>query len=98
MKRLELPVPADPRSSFACLAKHLRIRVTEGGTVKAKATPPAQAIDELQDIIDPQVQQKIQRRGIVLKSLIGKERASQDAPQPVFSLDDRPKRYEMWLE
>ncbi|MEE9129124.1 MAG: hypothetical protein V3T84_03835 [Phycisphaerales bacterium] len=98
MKRLELPVPADPRSTFACPAKHLCIRVTERGTVKAKVTLPAEVIDELQNIIDPQVQQKIQKRGIVLKTLIRKARASQYAPQPVFSLDDGPKRYEVWLE
>ena len=61
-------------------------------------TLPAETIDELQKIIDPQVQQKIQRRGIVLKTLIRKPRSSRYARQPVFSLDDGPKRYEVWLE
>ncbi len=98
MKRLELPVPADPRSSFACLAKHLCIKVTDSGTVKAKVTLPAEAIDELQNIIDPQVQEKIESRGITLDALVRKARVSQYAPQPVFSLDDGPKRYEVWLE
>ncbi len=98
MKRLELPVPADPRSSFACLAKHLCIRVTERRTLKAKVTLPAEAIDELQNIIDPPVREKIESRGITLDALVRKARASQYAPQPVFSLDDGPKRCETWLE
>lgn len=70
----------------------------KSGTVKAKVTLPAEAIDKLQNIIDPPVREKIESRGITLDALVRKARASQYAPQPVFSLDDGPKRYEMWLE
>ena len=98
MERIDLPEPADPRSSFACLAKHLCIKVTDSGTVKAKVTLPAEAIDELQNIIDPPVQEKIEARGITLDSLVRKARKSQYVPQPIFTLDDGPKRYEVWLE
>ena len=72
--------------------------MTDSGTVKAKVTLPAEAIDELQNIIDPHVQEKIESRGITLDALVRKARVSQYAPQPIFSLDDGPKRYEVWLE
>ena len=97
-EQLDVPIPSDSSTSFACLAKHLCIKVTDSGKVKAKVTLPAEAIDELHDVIDPEVRQKIESRGITISEMVRKVRKTQYAPQEVFNLQDGNKRYEVWMQ
>ncbi len=97
-EQLDIPIPSNAETSFACLAKHLCIKVTDSGTVKAKVTLPAEAIDELHSVIDDEVKQKIESRGITLTDMVRKVRRTQYAPQEVFNLEDGNKRYEVWMQ
>ena len=98
MQRLDLTVPADPTTSFATLAKHLCIRVTDQGVVKAKVTLPAAAIDDLETVISPDVLERIRDRGLCLRQIVKNVRAGRYAPQRVIDIHDNGKRCEVWLQ
>jgi len=96
VSRLELQEP--PVAAQQGLAEHLCIKVTQDGRPKARVTLPARVVERLDELIDGALHDKIQERGIDLKELIREVRRNQYAPQPIFSLTDGTKLYEVWLE
>ena len=59
---------------------------------------PGDAVERLDDLIDPDVLERIAARGVDLDSLVGNARANGFAPQPLFELEDGLRRYAVWLE
>ena len=98
MAQLELTVPPDPKTSFSTLAKHLCIRVTDHGAVKAKVVLPANAVDRLDTLVDDDVRRRINARGISLPALAVQVRARHYVPQELFRLEEQAQVFEVWLE
>jgi hypothetical protein len=97
-RALALPVPPDARRGFARLAKYLLIQVTEHGMTKVRLTSPLQVVDDLEAVMDEGTLEKVRKRGIDLKRIVSRVRASGYAPQDVFTLDEGPKRIRVWLQ
>ena len=81
----------------------LAVLVAVGGVACAMsenrgANPETEVADPYEPARQRMVTTQIEARGITLNALVRKARASQYAPQPIFTLDDGPKRYEVWLK
>ena len=89
---------SESSATFAGIARHLRIRVTEGATEKVSLALPGSAVDGLHDLLDSDLKEKIRERGIDLDALIRTVRENLYAPQEVFSLEDGGKCVTVSLE
>lgn len=98
MASLELPKQDAADCSFATLARHLKIRVTQNGRVKVELTSYASGIDNLDELLDDQLQRKIAAQSIDLADIVRDVRRRGYAPGPVFTLAEEEKRVEVWLQ
>ncbi|MFT5051415.1 MAG: putative unusual protein kinase regulating ubiquinone biosynthesis (AarF/ABC1/UbiB family) [Chlamydiales bacterium] len=97
MRKLVLPVEADTQTTFATLAEHLLIRVTDDGKVKVQLSLPANAVERIDSLLAEDVRQRIDERGIKLPELLKRVRSNQYAPQELFRLEEGTKVIEVWL-
>ena len=95
---LELPAPADPRTTFASLARHLCMQVHDGAEEKARITLPASAVERLDTLLDEELDERIRERGIDLAGLVSEARRRCYAPGELFELQDGTKRVRVWLD
>jgi hypothetical protein len=95
-----LPVEASKNNhrDFSSLSTHLKIRVRERGEIKVEVTSRATEIDNLSDLLDDSLRQKITDRGINLSHIVADIRSHGYLPGPVFDLLDGSKQIQVWLE
>jgi hypothetical protein len=95
---LALPAAAQPECDFSSLARHLKIRVRENGLTKVELTMYASSVDHLDDLLDDDVKQRIERQGIDLSELVANVRRGGYVPTEIFALTEGSKHVEVWLE
>lgn len=97
LENLVHAVRPDPQTTFASLATHLSVLVTEGDRTVVKVRLPATAIDSLEDWLEGDVADRISSRGLDLGSLVQAARAGGYAPGTVFSEKVGQRRYQVAL-
>lgn len=92
-------VPVEP-GSFDALAAHLRIRIREKGADKVSLTLPATAVENLPELMDDDLVQRIEARGTSLERIVRSVRRNGYNPQELFTLHEpeRDKTISVWLE
>jgi len=95
---LQLPASTKPDCDFNSLARYLKMRVREDGRTKVELTQYASGIDRLDDLLDEDVKQRIERQGIDLTQIVADVRRRGYAPTKVFELTEGAKQIEVWLE
>ncbi|MEQ8787899.1 MAG: AarF/ABC1/UbiB kinase family protein [Pirellulaceae bacterium] len=103
MQRLELDAGEAAGSEyqacdFSTIARYLKIRVTENGRVKVELTSYASGIDDLDELLDEDLRQRIAAQAIDLPSIVRDVRRRGYTPGAVFALTEGEKRVEVWLE
>ena len=98
MKALQLPPMVASKCDFSSMARYLKIRVRENGRTKVELTQYASSIDNLDDLLDNDVKQRIERQGIDLAQIVSDVRGRGYAPTQVFELFEGAKHIEVWLE
>ncbi|HPF40002.1 MAG TPA: AarF/ABC1/UbiB kinase family protein [Phycisphaerae bacterium] len=97
---IDVKAGPDIRGAFEGQARYLRIRVREGTRDKVLLTFPARAADNLGELMDEELRDRIIGHGYDL-DVIGKSiRRSGYAPQPLFEISDvtTNKTASVWLE
>lgn len=97
LEALELP-RLSTTTSFAQLADHVRVEVTEDGRQKVKVSLPASAVDHLEELIEPETLAKIEAAGVDLEAKKREIRRRAYAPQEVFSLEEDRRVIRVWLD
>ena len=87
-----LPAP------FSDMAKHLCVLVERDGKTIGRFSFPWYCVDTLRDLMDDDVLEKIERRGIRLDTICRQARANGYKPVTLFTLEDEGKRLSVWLE
>ena len=78
-------------------AKWLNVRVLEQNTEKVALQMPVRAVDEIENMIDPEVVRQIREQGFNLNEIKQKIQKSGYLPQEVFDLSMKDKSYKVWL-
>ena len=97
-QNLQLRTPEIDVPSFGSLAKHMKIRVTHNGKLKAAISTSASSIEHLGDLLDDELQNQIAQRGIDLNEVVAEARRRCYAPGTVFELEDGSKHVVVTLE
>lgn len=99
-ERLALPCMSDKKGSFESMAAHLRIEVHENSAKKVSLTMPIAAIEDLDQILDPDVGARIAARGVSLPTIVRNVRRSGYVPAELFTLDEPTTRrtIRVWIE
>ncbi|MEX1041023.1 MAG: AarF/ABC1/UbiB kinase family protein [Pirellulaceae bacterium] len=97
MAQLPIP-PTNVATGYEGLAKYLKIQVRRGNRVTAQITCEGSAIDNLEELIDPQTLTKIRNANIDLQHLVREVRQRGYTPGEVFELQDDEKCIAVWLE
>jgi hypothetical protein len=98
MASLAMPMPTQAYRDFRSLAQWLKIRVSEAGTTKVELTANATGIDDLEQLLDPDLMTKIRDRHIELEQIVRDIRRRGYTPGPVFEMDEGAKHIAVWLE
>lgn len=95
-----LAIESDPAHSpeFSTVARHLCIRVLENRRTRVALTLPVAQIDDLESVLDEDLKQRIDRRGIDLAAITLDVRRRCYAPGTVFAMDESDKRIEIELK
>lgn len=96
---LRIPPRQDSSVGFDAMAKHLCIEVFRDGRKKVSLKMPVAAIEDIQNIIDEDIAQKIESRGISLDTIVHDARRSGYAPGELFQLEEpqESKMFRVWL-
>lgn len=97
---LSLPPRTEREGSFESMAAHLRIEVHQDGAKKVSLTMPVAAIEELDDVLDPDVGTRIAARGVSIPTIVRNVRRSGYVPAELFTLDepDDQRTIRVWIE
>jgi predicted unusual protein kinase regulating ubiquinone biosynthesis (AarF/ABC1/UbiB family) len=98
MASLPMPVSTRANRDFRSLAQWLKIRVSEAGRTKVELTSSATGIDDLNQLLEPDLLQRIRERHIELDRIVRDIRRRGYTPGPVFEMDEGPKHIAVWLE
>ena len=99
LNALKLPCEDEvEHADFGCLARHMKILVTENGHAKVQITQPATNIERLNELLDDELQRRILDAGICLKSIVADVRQRAFAPGPVFDFVQGNKQVKVSLE
>lgn len=79
-------------------ASNLKIKVTENEQTKVALCLPLASLDWIETLMPDTALNKIKERGINLKEIAEKAKASGYEPQELFSLKDIQKNYLVWIE
>jgi len=93
---LRLPATT-PDRGFAGLARHLRIRITEGGKQKVALTFPAEAVSRLEALMGEELAARVTARGICLEKVARRAAAGGFAPMDLFALEEGDRSLQVWL-
>lgn len=87
-------------SGFQTMAKHLRIEVRKHGERRVSLTFPAASVENLEDLMDPDLASRLQQDGRDLDAVARSARASGYAPGELFRLAEEKEQREvrLWLE
>lgn len=90
----------DPSGAFETQARYLRIRVREGERDKVMLTFPARCVDNLAELMDDELRERIVGHGYDLDAIGKSVRRSAYAPQSLFEINDvtTNKTASVWLE
>ncbi|OWY71797.1 hypothetical protein B7486_09040 [cyanobacterium TDX16] len=90
----------EPAAGFAGMAKLLKIRVTERGSVKVALTFQSDAVDDLDDLMDEDLLNRIRSQGIDVAAIVRRVRQSAFVPQELFAIpeSDGRRAVRVWLE
>lgn len=92
-------LPAEvPGPSLDSLARHLRVRVTREGRDTVSLRLPARAVEELDQLLDDELLERIAAQGVELAELVRGARESGYAPGEVFRLEDASRAVRVTLE
>ena len=78
-------------------ARHLRIRVMQDGREKVALTFPALAVDDLSQLMDQSLKEKLERDGLNIADFVRRARASGYRPQTIFECENEGKHIAVWL-
>ncbi len=92
------PEIAAKRTPVDALAHALRVEVIENGAKKVSLSMPAEAALGLPDLVPEEARTPIERQGLDLMQLTERIRESGIAPQAIVEVEERSKRYRVWLE
>ncbi len=97
---IELPTFTSDEGTFESIATHMRIEVRRDGVQKVSLTLPASAVENLEDMIEPEITERITERSLDLKEIIRSARRGGFAPTELFRLDepDEQRTIRVWLE
>lgn len=98
LDRLPIDSTDQLRPDFSTLARFLKVRVRRGGKTVVQLKQNAAAVDDLADLLDDEVKNKIAARSIELREIIRSVRSRGYAPGPVFELKEGEKEVRVWLE
>ncbi|MBT3586583.1 MAG: hypothetical protein HN509_16865 [Halobacteriovoraceae bacterium] len=86
--------------TFNSIAKKLRISVTKEGIEKVNLTFPIATLLDLEDYIENDIAEQLEKRQISLKSLVQDSLQKGCLPGSIFDLKEETpsKRYHVWLE
>ncbi len=79
------------------LSKYLVISVKENGAQKVKLTFPVHAVENLRDLVPPEVEEKLRRQGLQIEHLVENARRNQFSPQSLFKLVDKGREIDVYL-
>ncbi|MDH5581502.1 MAG: AarF/UbiB family protein [Bdellovibrionales bacterium] len=91
--KLEYPAISEKYISFKSLAKYLNVIISENGKQKVNLKMPASIILNLEDYLDSDILNKLEKRGYDIHKIKRKVLASGSHPQIVFDLEEEEKRY-----
>lgn len=94
---LELP-QLERRSSFSDLARHLRVEVLEDGRQKVKVSLPVATVDRLEDLLEPELLERIAASGVSLAEKKREIRQRAYRPQEIFTQHEGSRAFRVWLE
>jgi predicted unusual protein kinase regulating ubiquinone biosynthesis (AarF/ABC1/UbiB family) len=80
------------------LARHLRVRITEGDRELFLVTMPATEVYELEQAIPGDVRDRLQASGTKLREVVGRIRRTGLVPQEVFETTLGKKSYRVWMD
>jgi hypothetical protein len=81
------------------MASHLRITVTKNGVTKVALTMPASAVEDLNNLIEPDITERIEQRGVKIDEIVRNVRHSGFAPAELFALEmEDNKEIRVWIE
>ncbi|MFK8138199.1 MAG: AarF/UbiB family protein [Bdellovibrionales bacterium] len=83
----------DRRYSFQSLAKSLKVKVAENHKQKISVELPIRAILDLEDYLEPEIQDKLAERGLSLEEIRKEFLNSSGLPQLLFELNENQKSY-----
>jgi predicted unusual protein kinase regulating ubiquinone biosynthesis (AarF/ABC1/UbiB family) len=95
---LEALPDAGPGAGLDTLARHLRVRVRRGGRDTVSMRLPARAVEELDELLDDELLERIAAEGVELAELLRAVRAGGYAPGELFRLEDPARSVEVSLE
>lgn len=86
--------------TFNGLARCLKIRVMEGPRQKVGITFLAEAVDDLDELMDDELRRRVEASGIDVDAIVRRVRRSAYAPQDLFRVDDSDtgRSIRVWLE
>ncbi len=95
----DLPA-SPPQATFAALAKCLRIDVYRDGERKVALTLSANAVEDLDQLMDDEIKARIEKRGIDIAAIVRETRQAGYAPRELFHLQepDENRQIRVWLE
>lgn len=90
----------EPTAGFAGMAKLLKIRVTENGATKVALTFQSDAVDDLDELMDEDLLNRIRSQGIDVAAIVRRVRQSAFVPQELFAIpeSDGQRAVRVWLE
>jgi predicted unusual protein kinase regulating ubiquinone biosynthesis (AarF/ABC1/UbiB family) len=83
---------------FPDMAKNLIINVIRDGNQKAHITLPSSVVIELNEVIDKEIKEKIEKRGMNIDSIIQQAVKNGLKPQLLFLLDEDDDEFKVYLE
>lgn len=92
--------PIKVRDGFARMARHLRIRVTHQGHTKVFLTFRSDAVDNLDELMDDEIKNRVRTQGIDLPAIVRRVRQTIYAPQDLFRIEESGSQrgVRVWLE
>lgn len=90
----------DRKYTFNSYGQKLKIQVKEKGIEKVNLSLPSRALLDLEDYIEPEIQEKLQAREIDIRPLIQQKLSKGMLPGDVFHLVEQgsEKEFKVWIE
>lgn len=82
----------------AMQAKNLCVLVTENNEEVVSLSMPARAVENLEDLVDPTVRERIEKLGYDLLEIKFRAEKSGYVPQILFEADAGKRKYKVWLQ